>query len=261
MKKKMLIIALIALTVPFTLSAWDKLGHDITTMIAWDNMTRKAKKNISRYLEGHQDIVYYACWMDYMGYATKSGYSNEWFDHCVPINKDLEYAEGEWKGDALMATEIAMKRLGDGKYKNLDYSTVLLLIKHLVHFLPDMHCPAHAVYNYFPSNYMLEFRGEKMTFHSLWDSMTSYGPHSWSASEWCRYLGHCTKAEQDELVKGTPREWVTDIARSCIIAHDIIKPDTKITDPALYEGNLLVTKQLQKAGYRLAYVLNSIFDK
>ncbi|MFQ8827457.1 MAG: S1/P1 nuclease [Alistipes sp.] len=142
----------------------------------------KAKKNISKYLEGHDDIVYYASWMDYMGYVTKSGYSNEWFDHCVPVNKDFEYAEGDFPGDALMAIEKAIERLGDGKYRNLDDSTVLLLIKHLVHFLPDMHCPAHVIYNYRPSNYWVEINGRKELFHSVWDNMPSYGPHAWSVS-------------------------------------------------------------------------------
>ena len=101
--KKIFAAALVLLVVPFSSSAWDKLGHDVSAMIAWENMTSKAKKNISKYLEGHDDIVYYASWMDYMGYVTKSGYSNEWFDHCVPVNKDFEYAEGDFPGDALMA--------------------------------------------------------------------------------------------------------------------------------------------------------------
>ena len=68
--KKIFAAALVLLVVPFSSSAWDKLGHDVSAMIAWENMTSKAKKNISKYLEGHDDIVYYASWMDYMGYVT-----------------------------------------------------------------------------------------------------------------------------------------------------------------------------------------------
>ena len=80
--KKIFAAALVLLVVPFSSSAWDKLGHDVSAMIAWENMTSKAKKNISKYLEGHDDIVYYASWMDYMGYVTKSGYSNIWSISC-----------------------------------------------------------------------------------------------------------------------------------------------------------------------------------
>ena len=223
--KKIFAAALVLLVVPFSSSAWDKLGHDVSAMIAWENMTSKAKKNISKYLEGHDDIVYY------------------------------------FPGDALMAIEKAIERLGDGKYRNLDDSTVLLLIKHLVHFLPDMHCPAHVIYNYRPSNYWVEINGRKELFHSVWDNMPSYGPHAWSVSEWCRYLGHCTKEERAEMVEGTPREWVADNARNCIVAYDIVRPDENVSDPDRYRGNLLAEQQLQKGGFRLAHVLNSIFGR
>ena len=61
------------------------------------------------------------------------------------------------------------------------------------------------------------------------------------------------------MVSGTPREWVSDNARNCIVAYDIVRPDTELSDPERYEGNLLAEKQLLKGGYRLAYVLNLIF--
>ena len=256
--KKLLIAAFLLAAVPFSSFGWNKLGHDISAAIAQQNMTKKAKKNIAKYLEGH-DIIYYASWMDYLGYVTKSGYSNEWFDHCVPVNKDFEYAEGDFPGDALMAVEKAIDRMKDGKYKSMDNSTVLLLIKHLVHFLPDMHCPAHVIYNYRPSNYWLKVDGEAILFHSVWDDMPSLGPHAWSVTEWCEQLDRCSKAEKAEMVSGTPREWVSDNARNCIVAYDIVRPDTELSAPERYEGNLLAEKQLLKGGYRLAYVLNLIF--
>lgn len=60
--------------------------------------------------------------------------------------------------------------------------------------VPDMHCPSHSIYIFRPSNYWVEINGEKKLFHTVWDGMMSYGPHAWSASEWCYYIGHCTKA-------------------------------------------------------------------
>ena len=261
MKRPILLLALAAtLCATQNLFAWGRLGHATVARIAEEHLTKKARANLDKWLDG-ESIVYYASWMDYMGYVTKSGYSNEWFDHCVPVNKDFEYAEGDFPGDALMAIEKAIERLGDGKYRNLDDSTVLLLIKHLVHFLPDMHCPAHVIYNYRPSNYWVEINGRKELFHSVWDNMPSYGPHAWSVSEWCRYLGHCTKEERAEMVEGTPREWVADNARNCIVAYDIVRPDENVSDPDRYRGNLLAEQQLQKGGFRLAHVLNSIFGR
>ena len=107
----------------------------------------------------------------------------------------------------------------------------------------------------------VEINGRKELFHSVWDNMPSYGPHAWSVSEWCRYLGHCTKEERAEMVEGTPREWVADNARNCIVAYDIVRPDENVSDPDRYRGNLLAEQQLQKGGFRLAHVLNSIFGR
>ena len=52
---------------------------------------------------------------------------------------------------------------------------------------------------------------------------------------------------------------MSDNARNCIVAYDIVRPDTELSDTERYEGNLLAEKQLLKGGYRLAYVLNLIF--
>ena len=263
MKKFLIALGIALLSLPITSFGFNKLGHDIATQIAWSNMTNKAKKNILPYLEGH-DLTYYSSWMDYMGYITKTGYSNDWFDHCVPVNKEFQYDEGGFSGDALMATEKAIERLKDGKYKTLDDSTVLLMIKHLAHFLPDMHCPSHVIYNFRPSNYMVTLpEGEVAKFHSIWDSMFERGPHAWSATEFWAHMNYYTKAQKEAMVAGTPREWVHDNATCCIVAYDIVPSDRTLSsrewDRACQIGSELVEKQLVKAGLRLAYVMNMIF--
>ena len=63
------------------------------------------------------------------------------------------------------------------------------------------------------------------------------------------------------MVEGTPREWVADNARNCIVAYDIVRPDENVSDPDRYRGNMLAEQQLQKGGFRLAHVLNSIFGR
>lgn len=260
MKRCFLAVLVLVLSLPATVVAWNGLGHDICTAMAQQHLTSGAKKHLAKYLEGH-DITYYSSWMDYLGYVQKCGYSNEWFDHCVPVNQDFQYAEKAFPGDALLATETAIERLKEGKYKALDDSTVLLLIKHLVHFLPDMHCPSHVIYTFRPSNYMVKHDGRERTFHNVWDDMPAIGPHAWSVTEWCDALDRCSKAQQKALVAGTPREWVHDNAKACIVAYDIVRVGEEVTSPDCYRGGELIEKQLLKAGYRLAYVLNMLFSK
>ena len=239
---------------------WGRLGHDASAMLAERHLTKKAKKNIAKYLQANS-LTYWSLWMDYMGYVTKSGYSNDWFDHTVPVNDKFEYAEKHFPGDALMAVEIAIDKMKDGKYKSLDDSTVLLYLKHLIHFVPDMHCPSHVIYTFRPSNYWVTYDGNKRLFHWMWDSMPENGPHGASATEWCNLMDTCSKEEIARITSGTPRDWVHDNAKSCIIAYDIIPENTDIKSPAIYQGAMLSNEQMLKGGYRLAYVLNMIFNE
>ncbi|MDO5571344.1 MAG: S1/P1 nuclease [Bacteroidales bacterium] len=260
MKNTLALALLLLFIIPLKSFAFDKEGHSIAASIAKKHLSKKASKNISKYLNNH-DIVYYASWMDYLGYVTKSGYCNEWFDHCVPVNENFEYAEKAFPGDALLATETAIERLKDGKYKELDDSTVFLLIKHLVHFLPDMHCPSHVIYTFRPSNYVVTVDGKNINFHTVWDGMINLGPHKYSVSEWVEVLNYFTKEEQAQMIKGTPRDWVHENAKDCIVAYEIVPEGKEVEDPQRYQGSVILEKQIMRAGLRLALVLNTIFEK
>ena len=265
MKKFFVIILLALMTVEGY--SWNRLGHDASAMIAEKYVTKKAKKNMAKYLDGHQ-ISWYASYMDYMGYICKLGLSNEWFDHCVPVNKDFQYANGDYdnsgisqKGDAIMCVQKAIEEMKDGGYKNLPDSTVNLYLAWLVHFVPDSHCPSHIIYNYRPSNYWVDVNGTKKLFHGIWDGVPDvHGIHHWSASEYCEQLtAGLTKQQKKEIeMNGDVLAWVNDNANNCIVAYDIVRQD-KLTDVDCCKATVLADQQLLKGGIRLAYVLNMIF--
>ena len=58
-----LILSAIMLLDTVSAYAWGSKGHDVVAAIAEQNLTRKAKKNISKLLDG-KSIVYYSSWMD-----------------------------------------------------------------------------------------------------------------------------------------------------------------------------------------------------
>jgi S1/P1 Nuclease. len=108
---------------------------------------------------------------------------------------------------------------------------------------------------------MVTVGGKSINFHATWDSMISYGPHKYSATEWADVLNYFTKEQQAQMIKGTPRDWVRENAKDCIIAYDIVPEGQEVKDPQRHEGCLLSEKQVMRAGLRLAYVLNLIFGK
>ena len=264
------IILLICAVFAADVCAWNKLGHDASAMIAEKYLTKKAQKNMAKYLDG-RGIAWYSSFMDYMGYIDKLGISNEWFDHCAPVDKDFNYAEGEFgrsggtqKGDAVMCIRRAVEAMKDGGYKSLPDSMVNLYLKWLIHFVPDTHCPSHIIYNFRSTNYQVEIGSTKILFHSTWDAIPdTYGLHDWSASEFCSQLTfNLTKAQKKEIeMGGDILAWVHQSAKDCVVAYDIVRENEKVTEKDRFKATVLVDKQLVKGGVRLAYLLNMIFNK
>jgi len=265
--KKLLIILLCTV---FAVNAysWEKLGHDASAMIAEKYLTPKAKKNMAKYLEG-RTISWYASYMDYMGYKYKLGLSNEWFDHCVPVNKDFQYANGDYdnsgisqKGDAQMCIQKAFDEMKDGGYKELPDSLVNLYLKWLVHFVPDSHCPSHVIYNYRSTNYWVKVGDRQKLFHSIWDGTPdTHGIHNWSPGEYCEQLTDgLTKADIKEIeMNGDMMAWIHQSAVDCIIAYDIVREGGSLEDDDCVHASELADRQLLRGGIRLAYLLNLIF--
>ena len=63
MKRLLLIAAFAALTSAQGAFAWGRLGHAAVARLAEQHLTKKAKANLDKLLDG-RSIVYYASWMD-----------------------------------------------------------------------------------------------------------------------------------------------------------------------------------------------------
>jgi len=261
--KKFILFTLLTL-ISFSGFSWGRLGHDVSARIAEKYLTPKAKKNIAKYIDG-KTIGFYSSYMDYMGYVNKLGYSNMWHDHTVPVDKDFNYSPESFEpvGDAEYAVEVAVEKMKDGAYKNLPDSLVNLYIKHLVHFLPDSHCPSHLIYNFRSTNYLVKVGKKEVLFHGIWDAFPdTYGMHAWGVTDYCEYLTYgLTKEQKQAIEKGTTRDWVHQSAADCIKAYDIVREGDSLTDTDCCNGTALADEQLLKGGIRLAYILNMIFGK
>ena len=59
---------------------------------------------------------------------------------------------------------------------------------------------------------------------------------------------------------GTPRDWLHDSAVACEVQFEWAKPDERLGQDFLNKALPLVEHQIRNAGYRLAAVLNELFD-
>ncbi len=257
LKNGLLLLALVLSAVD--MSAWGRLGHDAIAYIAECNLSARAKKNISNYLDG-KSIVYYSSWMDEVRETPEYKFSTRW--HSAAVDENGEPCLGrdvkpeEYKGDAVLELMKLMDRMQN--YKELDDSTVAVGIKMIVHLVGDMHCPGHVKYPGL-KGFKVIYGGKKVSYHSVWDDGLIGSVHRWNYMEYNHQLGNLSRQEAKAIVAGDPVEWERGNARDCKVIYDWASPDVTLGKVFNNLGKPLADSQIQKAGYRLAKVLEDIF--
>lgn len=254
------LVSLFAAALSFEAYAWHREGHETIAKVAELNLKPSARRTVEKYLGGHS-IVYYAKWMDQVRKLPEYAATDKW--HCVYVDKDGKYIPSE-AGDAISAIETATKTLKN--YKNLPDSVVALNIKYLLHFVGDMHCPAHmyiAGRNQTFKITILDKDAKKRAynFHCIWDFALIRANRIMSVTEWATELdGVLTKEQKKNMAAGTPLDWLDSNFERNIHLFEWVNPDSKPCDPMLViNGMRLIETNISYAGIRLARILNDIF--
>ena len=247
--------------------AWGAKGHDIVAAIAEQHLTRKAKKNISKILDG-KSIVYYSSWMDNIQNSPywKNGYNKTKTWHYANVDKGLTYQtmQKNENGDVVMGLEFLTKEMTEN-YAELTDSMRVDYLKMIVHLVGDLHCPMHAGRlsdRGGNGTRVMWFRSES-SLHSIWDSKMIDSARKWSYSEWCDQLDIKNRKYRKNISKGTYEEWFTDTVEDAARIYDYVESSSAIVPELsyqfVYDFSPLLEEQLLNAGYRLAHVLNTIF--
>ena len=180
-------------------------------------------------------------------------------ENCKPphyIRKGDEYVK-----NCLYYIDAWAKELKES-HKKMNDSVRLTHLALIVHAVGDMHCPVHIRY---PNDtslgvYKVMYGKKKMDFHRLWDAGLVGGVHPWSYTDLACVIDIATEREIAEWCKGDVYDWGEDAARTAIPLRNY-KPN-EVIDPAKFKRDHLETGELllRKAGYRLAKVLNGIFE-
>ncbi|MBQ2544067.1 MAG: S1/P1 nuclease [Bacteroidales bacterium] len=270
---KRIIITLCLLIMCCTAQGWGRKGHATIARIAEMHLTKTTQKRIAEIMHG-EPISGYASYADDhkgkllvdMGFDPVGGEPRvNTQPHTFEANMDFEPFRGINDNGRYVKNCIHFieKYAQDLKhYKELDDSTAFTELVLLVHFVGDMHCPEHIRYN--PEDmtigyYKVNFRGEDIRYHTIWDDMIIEIKHPWSFSDLAHMFDSASKEEIAEITKGGPYDWGRDVARCCWVTHQI-KPGDVLTMDWYYDQLPLMRSQLRKAGYRLAKELNMIFD-
>lgn len=255
---KKLLVLLACLFVARGAFAWGQKGHDVTAYIAECHLTPEAAAKIDKILGGHS-LVYYANWLDIASHTPEYEYTLTWHYLNIDEDKTLETMPKNSKGDILTAVTAIVATLKQG---GLAPEEEAFQLKMLIHFLGDMHCPMHTGYltdlggNLRP----VRFFERNTNLHSAWDTALPEAVHNWSYTEWQEQTDRLTDDEIMLIQAGEPQDWLLE---GHVLCQDIYKntPEgTKISYDYVYRAASVIEQQFLRGGYRLARLLNEIYQ-
>ena len=235
---------------------WSKTGHRVTGEVASAHLSRKAKKAITRLLDGQSLAKVSTFGDDIKSDRSYSKYSAWHYVNFEPSEKYGDTKPSEY-GDIVMGIEKCISVLKD---KNSSKEDKAFFLKMLVHFMGDLHQPMHVgkAEDKGGNDIQLQWFGQGTNLHRVWDSnmIDDYGM---SFSELAYSLPELTKQEEKEIQAGTLLEWVEETHQLGNKVYDSVTVGEKLGYRYSYDHWSTVEEQLQKGGLRLAKVLNDIF--
>ncbi len=257
--KRLVILALTLFLTPAALLAWGEKGHNATARIAQQHLTRKAEREITRLLDGH-NMAYWSTWADGLRGDSRYDFVTTW--HYANADEGHTYASAPKAptGDVYTAVEECVAQL---EKRGQSDSLRSMYLKFLIHFVGDMHCPMHAGHasDRGGNGWEVTFSGRKTNLHSLWDTAIIDGVHySWGADEWAENIDpRMNRRQRRAIASGTPLQWMEE---TVVLSHSIYAGSPQGTTlPRDYARRYapLVEEQLLEGGHRLARLLNRIF--
>ncbi len=254
-------------------AAWGPVGHETVAYIAADNLTSTAKRKITAILDQKDNLASISNWADEIRESHQ--WTAQWHYIDLPIRKDITVKDEEdycpSSNCVVDQLQIFEGTLGD---ESKPRSKRLEALKFVVHFMGDLHQPLHCADDSDRGGNEKEVRfkmpgrrghGAKIKLHALWDRLIETRTEEDPRELATELEKRITDNEKASWPTGEEKDWAFE---SYIIAKTQIYPgfepgpqdytDTPLPRDYYRKMRPIVDQQLEKAGIRLAYVLNEI---
>lgn len=266
MKKIFSLIAITVFLCAYSVPAlaWGQKGHRIIAKIAYDNLSRKARKNVDAIL-GKQGMIYYSNWADEMKsdniypQSIKDGWHFQDFaggmSDSLVADALIHYpAEGGNLFRVLDSLELDMVA---EKYSVTNANHVL---RFLVHLSGDRYCPMHMAHmdDRGGNDIRMQWFGRETRLHTVWDTdlIESQG---YSYTEYAAMLQNEYRDIKRRVEQMTDEQLLIDSyhVTDAIYQYQAIWDGN--TYHYIYTWRQPMERQLYIAGIRLAQLLNQIY--
>ena len=235
---------------------WGKTGHRATGEIAQGYLSKKAKREINKLLNG-QSLAFVANYGDDI--KSDNAYRKYYPWHYVnfPFDSTYESLPKSEKGDLVQGIYTCIEML---KSEISTEGEKAFHLKMLVHFIGDLHQPLHVGLSEDKggNNRQVTWFKKGTNLHTVWDT-TMIEDYNMSYTELAANAKNLSKLQLQKLQKGSVVDWIYDSRNLCKQVYENTEVGDKLGYRYMYDNMDIVRSQLQKGGIRLAVLLNDIF--
>ncbi len=245
---------LLLLTQTHTLLAWGQTGHRAIAQIAINHLDNKTKKRLFEIM-GHESLVEASTWMDEIRSDSTWDYVKTWHYVTIPDGETYVSSEKEEKGDVVEAIGRMKEIIQDeGKSKEEKRNAIAML----VHLIGDVHQPLHVGNgtDRGGNNVKIKWFYESSNLHRIWDS-EMIDSKQYSYSELAKLVDHPHEVEIMNIDNTDVNVWVAECMKLRPQVYDLTNEEY-LSYEYMYKNWDTVKEQIEKAGRRLAAVLNEV---
>jgi hypothetical protein len=247
---------------------WGQKGHRVIAQIAYDNLTKKARKAVDKTL-GKGGIVYWANWPDEIKSDTIYPNSYDWH---------FQDFDGRLSDEVVVAALTDYPKEGGNLFRAMDslqtalmdYKTAALTdadrmqmehtLRFVVHLAGDRYCPMHTAHmdDRGGNDVKMKWFKQDTRLHTVWDEKL-VDSQGYSFSEYAQKL---------ETEYANRKKEILAMSEADLLLHNYHFTEAIYAYQATWDGNTYhyiyrwrkpMEEQLYIAGIRLAKLLNEIY--
>ena len=237
---------------------WGPEGHRVVAMIATKHLTPEAANKLKAMVGPHDTLAAISVWADDI--REENPETAPWHYIDIPLTAStLDMRRDCREGNCVVAriekfrTELANQSANPAVRREA--------LEFLVHFIGDLHQPLHCEDNNDQGGNHVQviFFHAPTNLHAVWDSGILQHEKERDIQLASDLDSRITPAEKTSWVEGSVESWAMEshaLARE-VAYGKLPSGPTPVLEDAYYDVALpVVERQLQRAGIRLAYVLN-----
>lgn len=255
-----LAIVLIVALVPTRAFSWGSEGHRIIAEIAEQHLEPATAKQIRDLLaiENSASLADVANWADQM--RPQRPETASWHFVNIPISAAAYDRSRDCEGGNCVVAKIEQfaKELHDTSLLTIER---LEALKFIVHFVGDLHQPLHASDNNDRggNEVRVTFEGHRTSLHAMWDTGILAPAVNGDERAYALRLNKDIRPQQiAEWSKGSVEQWANEShAIAVTVIYGKFAHSGNLPDDYARDAQPIVNGQIEKAGIRLAALLNS----